>query len=248
MPGCGKHFSVYIGGFSTFACESREAVCGAKQDLCDACITIPDYSTVNTRTLKLIETNDDVFRHLHDMISQHVRCKTIPAHQMNKEYYYEAGRDARKVKKEKEKIDQDIEEQGQETMNKVIRDDLLNAKGCGKPFGMIRKKYASVATPGICQEGNLCPDCDDTPKEKQIVEERAKVRGDFKIMMKSFTRIIEAKLSVALQQEVKLNDDFGSWILVDLKSLRSAFTFDEDNGDDAYNYLDIARKIGAENE
>lgn len=78
----------------------------------------------------------------------------------------------------------------------------------------------------------------------EIIKDRAKTRGDFEIMMRMFTKQIEAKLTVCLQKDVTLPSNFGALLMVDLKNLREAFKHDPDNGVDAHNYNMIAQEIG----
>ena len=44
----------------------------------------------------------------------------------------------------------------------------------------------------------------------EIIKERGKTRGDFEIMMRMFTKQIEARLSVSLQQPISLPANFGA--------------------------------------
>ena len=83
-------------------------------------------------------------------------------------------------------------------------------------------------------------------KEKQIEKQRGELYGSFSLNMTALTRCIEAMVSQSIQQQVKLPDSFGSMVLVQVKLLREAFQYNEDNLLDAHNYLDRARKISEE--
>ena len=61
--------------------------------------------------------------------------------------------------------------------------------------------------------------------------------------MISATRIIEAMVSQSIQKQIKLPDNFAAMVMVNIKLIRECFMHDDDNGIDAYNYLNCARRI-----